>query len=123
MAKNLHRLMLSITESTTKAFIKRPSREKSPVFMPKSQQAETAIRPSLTKRALPISSRLVYFLSIIATISVPPLEALLLKSSAEPTAGSIIAKQSSRRGWSVKGVSMGKNFSISQVSAENIRLL
>ena len=51
--------------------------------------AENAMSASLTSSALPIS-RLVYFLRIIATISVPPLEALQLKRIAEPTAGSIM---------------------------------
>ena len=89
--------MLSITESTTNALITRPSSENRPVRMPNTKQAEAAISASLTSSALPMS-RLVYFLRIIATMSVPPLEALQLKRIAEPTAGSIIAKHSSRNG-------------------------
>ena len=41
---------------------------------------------------------------------------------ADPTAGSIMAKQSSSRGWSVKGLSMGYTRSKIQVSREYIRL-
>ena len=39
---------------------------------------------------------------------------------ADPTAGSIMAKQSSSRGWSVKGLSMGYTRSKIQVSREYI---
>ncbi len=42
--------------------------------------------------------------------------------SAEPTAGSIMAKHSSRRGWFVKGPFMGNRRSKAQVSKEYIRL-
>ena len=71
------------------ALIARPSSENRPVRISNTNIAENAMSVSLTSSALPIS-RLVYFLRIIATISVPPLEALQLKRIAEPTAGSII---------------------------------
>lgn len=76
MEKNLHRLMLSMTESTTKALRNNPSRENMPVSMPKKKQAAKAMTLSLTKRALPMSEMLVYFFKIMATMSVPPEEAL-----------------------------------------------
>ena len=76
MEKNLHRLMLSITESTTKALRNRPRMENMPVWMPKKKQEARAMTLSLTNKAFPISEILVYFFRIMAIISVPPLEAL-----------------------------------------------
>ena len=76
MEKNLHRLMLSMTESTTKALRNRPRMENMPVSTPKKKKEARAITLSLAKRALPISEMPVYFFKIIATISVPPEEAL-----------------------------------------------
>ena len=76
MEKNLHRLMLSMTESTTKAFKKRPRMENMPVSTPKRKQAARAMTLSLANRALPMSEMLVYFFKIMATMSVPPEEAL-----------------------------------------------
>ena len=68
-------------------------------------------------KARPIS-KLEYFLRIMATMSVPPLEAPILKRMAEPRAGSTIAKHSSSIGWSVKGWSMGKKRSIAERATE-----
>ena len=45
---------------------------------------------------------------IMATISVPPVEAPMLKTMAAPTAGSSTAKISSSRVSSVKGAGMGQ---------------
>ena len=50
--------------------------ENMPVSMPKKKQAAKAMTLSLTKRALPMSEMLVYFFKIMATMSVPPEEAL-----------------------------------------------
>ena len=89
--------MLSITLSTRKAFSISPNSENRPVLMSKIKQADSAIRESLTSSALPVSS-VEYFFRIIATTSVPPVEAPVLKSMAEPTAGSSMAKNSSSSG-------------------------
>ena len=51
-------------------------------------------------------------------MSVPPLEAPILKRMAEPRAGSTMAKHSSSIGWSVKGWSMGKKRSIAERATE-----
>ena len=71
MVKYLLMLMLSITLSTTSALASSPSRENKPVSMPKTTPASVAMIKSVQNSALPIS-RLVNFLKIIATISVPP---------------------------------------------------
>lgn len=60
----------------------------------------------LDSSAMPIF-REVYFLRIMATMSVPPLEASRLKRMAEPTAGSPTAKRSSISGWEVSGAERG----------------
>ena len=43
----------------------------------------------------------------MATMSVPPVEAFMLKRIAEPNAGSITAKMSSSNGWLVNGAGIG----------------
>ena len=52
--------------------------------------------------------RLVYFLSIMAMISVPPLEAPRLKRMAVPTAGRKMANSSSSKGSVVRGLLKGQ---------------
>ena len=74
--------------------------------MPKTAQAVITITQSLIKRAFPISI-LLYFLTIMAMISVPPVDALILKRMADPTAGSPTAKKSSSSGSSVNGAFIG----------------
>ncbi len=61
---------------------------------------------SLMKSAFPMST-LLYFFTIIAMMSVPPVDAPILKRIAEPTAGRPTAKKSSSSGSSVKGASIG----------------
>ena len=95
----------------------RPVIENSPVSMPKAAQAARVITKSEAIRALPIF-RLVYFFKIMATISVPPLEASMLNSSAEPKAGRRMAKKSSSIGSLVKGLSMGKSHSSPWVNTD-----
>ena len=86
-------------------------------MMPKTKQAERATRKSASSSARPMSM-LVYFRSSIAMISVPPVEAPMLKSRAEPRAGIPTAKISSRIGSSVRGVSTGQIHSIAQITTE-----
>ena len=66
-------------------------------------------------RSLSISARptsmLVYLFRIIATMSVPPVEAPMLKTIALPMAGRITAKQSSRKVSEVIGPDRGKAIS------------
>ena len=75
--------MLSITPSTRKDLKNKPSIEKSPVVVSKIKKVEAAISRSVINIALPMSI-LVYFFITSATISVPPDEALQLKSIAAP---------------------------------------
>lgn len=58
--------------------------------MSKTKQAESATIRSVKKRAAPMSV-LVCFFKIMATMSVPPLDAPMLKRMADPKAGSAIA--------------------------------
>ena len=74
--------------------------------MPKTKQPETATRMSAISSARPISM-LAYLRSSMAIMSVPPVDAPMLKRMAEPRAGSPTEKMSSRKGSSVKGASMG----------------
>ena len=69
------------------------------MVMPNAKQPASVIRKSVASSAFPMSM-LVYFFMIMAIISVPPLEAPMLKRIAEPTAGRAMAKISSRKGWS-----------------------
>jgi len=106
MVKYLDRWMFSITESTTSALASSPSREKSPVSIPKTTPASVAIRKSVQNSALPMS-RSVYLRKIIATMSVPPVLPCRLNRIALPTAGSRTEKTSSSMGCVVSGASMG----------------
>ena len=63
-----------------------------------------------------------YFFRIMATMSVPPLEAPMLNMIAELMPGMAMAKISSRTGWSVSGPDMGNSFSAAD-SATDIRTL
>ena len=67
-------------------------------------------------------SKLEYFFSIMAMISVPPLEAPILNRMADPRAGSAMAKQSSSMGCSVRGPLIGQILSIAE-SANERRIL
>ena len=49
-----------------------------------------------------------YFLTIIAMMSVPPVEEPMLNSSAEPHAGKKTPSSSSINGWSVSGWVIGQ---------------
>ena len=51
---------------------------------------------------------LVYLFRIIATISVPPVDAPMLNTTAAPTADRITAKQSSRNASLVSGAERGQ---------------
>ena len=66
---------------------------------------------------------LVWRLRIMATISVPPLEACMLNKMALPTAGRATAKTSSSRGWLVMGASMGQMNSSPHVAQDRSRLV
>ena len=72
--------------STITALTASPSRENSPVSIPKNRMDEAAIRQSDSSRALPTSSD-IYFFKIIATISVPPELPPRLNKMALPAAG------------------------------------
>ena len=76
------------------------------------------IRASESRRARPMS-KLEYFFRIMATISVPPLEAPMLKRIAEPSAGRAMAKQSSSMGWSVSGPLIGQIRSITERATDS----
>ena len=70
--------------------------------MPKQNRPATVMSASATISAMPMFM-LVYLRTIIAMMSVPPLEAFRLNRIAEPNAGSRTAKHSSSSGWLVSG--------------------
>ena len=74
------------------------------------QAANSTVPISLSRIALPIST-LMYLCKIIATISVPPVDAPMLNTMPLARAGSATAKHSSSRVSSVKGRDMGNSFS------------
>ena len=74
MLKDLHRLIFSITESIRKDFTTRPNAEYNPTCIPNVKNEIPTTVASAKNSALPILM-LVNFRSIIAIISVPPLEA------------------------------------------------
>ena len=86
--------------------------------MSNTKHPATVIRMSDMSNALPIS-KLLYFLIIIAIISVPPLDEPILKRMAEPSAGSAIAKQSSNIVWSVRGWVIGQTRSKTESATES----
>ena len=91
----------------TRDLAARPMVENSPVSGPKMKNEEAAAATSTSMRTVPML-RLVYFLSIMAMISVPPLEAPRLKRMAVPTAGRKMANSSSSRGSVVSGLLKGQ---------------
>ena len=121
MVKYLHRLIFSMAVSMTMVFVNKPHRENRPVVISNTKQAETAISRSTASKAVPIFIE-VYFFRIMATMSVPPLEAPMLNMIAELMPGMAMAKISSRTGWSVSGPDMGNSFSAAD-SATDIRTL
>ena len=66
----------------TMVFVNKPHRENRPVVISNTKQAETAISRSTASKAVPIFIE-VYFFRIMATMSVPPLEAPMLNMIAE----------------------------------------
>ena len=68
--------------------------------------AEITINKSDANNAEPIFN-FVYFRRIMAMISVPPLDASILKKIAELTAGNATAKINSNNGSSVSGAAIG----------------
>lgn len=104
--KYLHWLMLSITLSTRRDVTPSPRIEYSAVSISKTKKLAKVIMQLVASNAFPMSNE-VYFRRIIAIISVPPLEAPILKRIAEPMAGRMIAKHNSNTGWSVNGASSG----------------
>ena len=58
----------------------------------------------------------------MASTSLPPLDADILNSSAEPTAGSVMANSSSSIGWSVSGAFIGQSQSNASSRTESSRL-
>ena len=102
--KDLHTFRFSITPSIRNALANRPSMEKRPALSPNTRNAPAEIRLSEQSSALPTSSE-VYFLSMSATMSVPPEEARQWNMIAEPMPVSRMAYTSSRNGWSVMGCS------------------
>jgi hypothetical protein len=106
-----------MTESTSTDFRARPSREKRPVSTSKTRRAEAAMKTSEASSARPTSMP-VYFFRIIAIMSVPPVEAPMLKRMAAPRAGRRTAKKSSSIFSPVKGRERGKNRSKSWMTAE-----
>ena len=121
IVKYLHRLMLSITLSTTSDFASRPHSEQSPVCASNTKQEAATIPRSTTNSAAPIFI-VVYFFKIIATISVPPPEAPILNSTAELKAGRTMAYINSSTGSSVSGPSIGNSRS-ARLSATDISTL
>lgn len=115
--KYFERLKLSMKVSIINERIARPSKEYKPVSMPNIKKPAAVINASDTSRARPMS-KLEYFFRIIAMISVPPLDAPILKRIAEPRAGRTIAKQSSSIGWSVKGSDIGYSLSMTDNAIE-----
>ena len=99
-----------MTPSIIKERTKRPSVERRPVLISNTRKVAATMIRSVKSKAFPILM-LVYFFKIIATISVPPLEAPILNKSAEPTAGRKIPKASSRMTSSVRGCVIGQTFS------------
>ena len=67
------------------------------------------------------TSRPVYLERIMATMSVPPVEAPTLNTMALPMAGRATAKHSSSRVSSVKGWGMGYTFSKSDTKADRAK--
>lgn len=116
--KYLHKLILSITLSTSKDEIPIPNTENNAVSISNTKKLAQLINPFVMSKARPISKE-VYFRSIIARISVPPLDAPTLNKMAEPVAGSTTAKQSSRRGSSVSGRDSGEIHSKVETARDN----
>lgn len=116
--KYFERLKLSMKLSIMKERTASPRKEYSPVLMSNTKHPATVIRMSDTSNAFPIS-KLLYFLIIIAMISVPPLDEPILKRMAEPSAGSAIAKQSSNIVWSVRGWVIGQTRSKTESATES----
>ena len=81
----------------TRDFAIRPQQEYRPVSTPNTKNADTVTARSTTNSPMPMST-LLYFLRIIARISVPPPDASILNNTAEATAGRRIAKISSSIG-------------------------
>ena len=102
-----------MTPSTTKDLPIRPRKLYRPLEMPKMKAAPQTIRTSLAIRAEPMFKE-VCLVRIMATISVPPVDAPMLKTMALPMAGSSTAKISSSRVSSVKGAGMGQMASHSE---------
>ena len=63
--------------------------------------------------------RLVYLRTIMATMSVPPLEASRWNKIAEPMAGSSTAKHNSSSGWFVSGWSSGQKRSMTLTARDS----
>ena len=102
-------------------FRKQAAQENRPVVISNTKQAETAISRSTASKAVPIFIE-VYFFRIMATMSVPPLEAPMLNMIAGADARNGNGKISSRTGWSVSGPDMETAFSAAD-SATDIRTL
>lgn len=110
--------MLSMTLSITSDLVNSPSIENRKVFISKIKNADSVINRSLNRSALPILT-LVYFFKIIATTSVPPLDAPMLNRMAEPRPGRTIAKTNSSMGSSVRGLSKGQKYSIPESATDS----
>ena len=95
--KYFERFKLSINPSIMKERSARPRKEYNPVWMSNTKKPATVIKRSVTSRAFPML-KLVYFFIIMATTSVPPLDAPILNRTAEPMEGSAMANISSKRG-------------------------
>ena len=83
-----------------------------------TMRVAAVIRTSTYSSALPMSM-LVYFLRIMARMSVPPVELSRLNRMAAPREGRITAKNSSSIFWFVRGWVMGYSHSSPASMAEN----
>ena len=110
IVKYLHRLILSMTLSTTSDFARSPQSEQSPVCASNTKHEAMTI-PRSTRNSAPPMFSFVYFLRIMAIISVPPPDAPILNMIAALNAGSTIAYISSSTGCVVSGCSIGNHTS------------
>lgn len=96
--------------------------ENNPVEHPNTKNEKNTAKTSTKKSIEPIF-RLVCFFTIIAMISVPPLDAPILKRRAEPIPGSNTAKISSKKGSFVSGSLIGHRCSSKLIPTDKIILV
>ena len=85
------------------------------------KKLSTAIKKFVISNAFPMLKEL-YFLIIMAIMSVPPLEDPRLNRIEDPKDGRDTAKMNSSIGWSVNGCAIGKRYSKIEIPNESTML-